>query len=327
MIAIGKCWRALMTLGLGLLIVPPAAAWAQATGAAQYPNQPVRIVVPFSAGSTTDGQARIIADRLAEMWKQQVIVENRPGIAGTASVAKSAADGYTLMLTSNGHTIAKVINRNLPFDPVKDFAGITQVSTIPVGFVVPPDLPAKTIKEFIALAKEKPGKINFASAGRASSSYIAGELFKQTAGIDIVHVPHKGAPEAFTSVLRGDTHLFTTSVSTALDLIVTKKLGILAVTRPIAALPEVPTVADAGLREYAYDSWFGVMAPAGTPPAILNKVSQDIARTLQLAEVNERMTRQGVVIVTQSPAEFDAMIRRDTERYTKILTEAGVEAN
>ena len=217
--------------------------WPRPPTSAQYPNQTVRIIVPFSAGSTTDGQARVIADKLGEMWKQQVIVENRPGIAGTASVAKAPADGYTLMLTSNGHTIATVINRNLPYDPVKDFAGVTQVSTVPVGFMVPPDLPARTLKELIALAKEKPGKVNFASAGRASSSYLAGELFKQTAKIDIVHIPHKGAPEAMTSILRGELHLFAASVSTALDLIATKKVGILAVNRPVAALPDVPTVA------------------------------------------------------------------------------------
>jgi tripartite-type tricarboxylate transporter receptor subunit TctC len=315
------------SLVLAILAAAHSAALAQAPDAAQYPNQTVRIIVPFSAGSTTDGQARVLADKLSEFWKQQVIVENRPGIAGTASVAKASADGHTLMLTSNGHTIAGVINKNLPYDPVKDFSGVTQVSTIPVGFVVPPDLPAKSIKDFIALAKEKPGKLNFASAGRASSSYLAAEVFKQTARIDIVHIPHKGAPEALTSVLRGESQLFTTSVSQALELHAAGKVGILAVTRPVAALPNVPTVAQAGLPEYTYDSWFGVMAPAGTPRAILAKVSQDIARAVQLPDVSERMTRQGVVIVTQTPEQFDAVIRRDTERYTRMLTEAGVGSN
>jgi tripartite-type tricarboxylate transporter receptor subunit TctC len=326
MTAVSTSFFALAAFAAATLGSHPAAV-AQAADAASYPNQTVRIIVPFSAGSTTDGQARVIADKLGEMWKQQVIIENRPGIAGTASVAKAAADGYTLMLTSNGHTIATVINRNLPYDPVKDFAGVTQVSTVPVGFMVPPDLPARTLQEFIALAKEKPGKINFASAGRASSSFIAGELFKQTAKIDIVHIPHKGAPEAMTSILRGESQLFAASVSTALDLIATKKVAILAVNRPVAALPDVPTVARAGLPDYAYDSWFGVLAPAGTPRAILSKVAQDIARTVQLPDVHERMTRQGVVIVTQSPDQFDTIIRNDTERYTRILTEAGVGTN
>jgi tripartite-type tricarboxylate transporter receptor subunit TctC len=310
-----------------LVLAWSTSAWAQvAAGAAAFPNQAVRIVVPFSAGSTTDGQARVIAEKLSELWKQQVIVENRPGIAGTASVAKAPADGHTLMLTSSGHTIAGVINRNLPFDPVKDFVGVTQVSTVPVGFMVPPDLPAKTIGEFIALARERPGKLNFASAGRASSSYIAGELFKQTAKIDIVHVPHKGAPEALTSVLRGDSHLFVASVSTSIDLIATGKLGILAVARRVASLPDVPTVAESGLPEYSYDSWFGVLAPAQMPRAVLLRISEDIARVLRMPDVRDRMIRQGVEIVTQSPDEFTETIRRDTERYTRVLTQAGVGA-
>jgi tripartite-type tricarboxylate transporter receptor subunit TctC len=309
-------------VSVAALLVGASSALAQ-TDAPQYPNQTVRIIVPFSAGSTTDGQARVIADKLSDMWKQQVIVENRPGIAGTASVARATADGYTLMLTSNGHTIASVINKNLPFDPVKDFAGITQVSTVPVGFVVPPEWIGKTLKDFTALAKDKPGTLNFASAGRASSSYLAGETYKQTAKINITHIPHKGAPEALTSILRGESQLFTTSVSQAIELYATKKVGMLAVTRKVAALPDVPTVAEAGLPEYSYDSWFGVMAPAGTPRAIVNKVSQDIARALQLPEVNERMTRQGVVIITQSPEQFDELIKKDAERFTKMLTDAG----
>jgi len=309
-------------VSVAALLVGVSSALTQ-TDAGQYPTQTVRIIVPFSAGSTTDGQARVIADKLSDMWKQQVIVENRPGIAGTASVARATADGYTLMLTSNGHTIASVINKNLPYDPVKDFAGITQVSTVPVGFLVPAEWIGKTLKDFTALAKDKPGTLNFASAGRASSSYLAGETYKQTAKINITHIPHKGAPEALTSILRGESQLFTTSVSQAIDLYATKKVGILAVTRKVAALPDVPTVAEAGLPEYSYDSWFGVMTPAGTPRAIVNKVSQDIARALQLPDVSERMTRQGVVIITQSPEQFDELIKKDTERFTKMLTDAG----
>ena len=168
----------------------------QPASAQQYPNQTVRIVVPFSAGSNTDAQARILADKLSQMWKQQVIVENRPGIAGTGSVAKSAADGYTLMLTSSGHPVANVISPTAPFDPVKDFAGVTQVSAVSASFVVPPELPANNLKEFIALAQQSPGKMNFGSAGTASTSYLAGEIFKQIAKVNLVHVPYKGAPEA-----------------------------------------------------------------------------------------------------------------------------------
>jgi len=185
--------------GMAPLLGTPTDSLAQ-----NYPNQVVRVVVPFSAGSITDGLARILADKLAEMWKQQVIVENRPGLPGTTGVAKSPPDGYTLMLTSNGHTIAGAINKNIQFDPVKDFAGVSRVASVPLVAIVPPELPAKTLKEFIALAKERPGQLNFSSAGVASTSYLSAEIFKQDADINIVHIPYKGAPEATTAVIRND---------------------------------------------------------------------------------------------------------------------------
>jgi tripartite-type tricarboxylate transporter receptor subunit TctC len=297
--------------------------------AQQYPSQPVRMVVPFSAGSNTDAQARIIADKLSQLWKQQVIVENRPGIAGTASVAKSSADGYTLMLTSSGHPVANVISPAAPFDPVKDFAGITQVSVVSASFMVPPDLPANNLKEFIALAQQSPGKLNFASAGTASTSYLAGEIFKQVAKLNLVHIPYKGAPEAMNSILRNDAQIYFASTTFSPDLITTKKLKVLAVSSATRAprLPDVPTAREAGLADYVYDSWFGVMAPAGTPPAILNKVSADIAGVLRLPDVAKALDNQGLVVSTQSPAEFDKLIRSEAERYGAILRAAGVGAN
>jgi tripartite-type tricarboxylate transporter receptor subunit TctC len=306
-----------------------AGSAASAQDAAQYPNQMVRIVVPFSAGSNTDGQARIIAEKLSELWKQQVIVENRPGVAGTASVAKSPADGYTLMLTSSGHPVANVINRAAPFDPVKDFAGVTQTTAVPAALVVPLELPAKTVSEFIALAKQKPGGLNFASAGTASTSYLAGEVFKQVAKINIVHIPHKGAPEAMTSILRNDSQIYFVSVNAATELIEAKKIGVLAVSsgKRVPQLPNVPTVKESGVPDYEYESWFGVMAPAGVPKPILNKASQDIARVLRLPDVADKMKNQGLVVVTRTPDEFDAMIKSEAERYGKILRDAGVGAN
>jgi tripartite-type tricarboxylate transporter receptor subunit TctC len=192
---------------LALLLPSLAHAQGQPADPAAYPNQTVRIVVPFSAGSNTDGQARVIADKLGELWRQQVIVENRPGFAGTNSAAKSTPDGYTLLLTSSGHSISGVLHKNLSFDPIKDFTAVTQVTTVPVALIVSPDLPAKNVKEFIDLANAKPGALNFSSAGTASTSYLAGELFKQTAKINIVHIPYKGGPEAMTAVIRGDAAL------------------------------------------------------------------------------------------------------------------------
>ena len=302
------------------------AALVQPSAAQQYPSQMVRIVVPFSAGSNTDAQARVIADKLSQMWKQQVIVENRPGIAGTASVAKSAADGYTLMLTSSGHPVANVISAAAPFDPVKDFAGVTQVSAVSAALVAPPDLPANNLKEFIALAQKSPGKLNFASAGTASTSYLAGEIFKQAAKVNLVHVPYKGAPEAMNSILRNDAQLYFASATFSPGLITSKKIKVLAVSGSKRAprLPDVPTAGESGLPGYVYDSWFGVMAPAGVPPAILNKVSADIASVLRLPDVAKAIDNQGLVVRTQSPAEFNKLIASEAARYGKILRDAGI---
>ena len=306
-----------------------AAAHAQPAASQQYPSQMVRIVVPFGAGSNTDAQARILADKLSAMWKQQVIVENRPGIAGTAGVAKSAPDGYTLMLTSSGHPVANVISPSAPFDPVKDFAGITQVSAISASFVVPPDLPANNLKEFISLAQGSAGKFNFASAGTASTSYLAGEIFKQVAKVSLVHVPYKGTPEAMTSIMRNDSQLYFASPTFSPDLVTTKKIKVLAVSgeKRVPRFPDVPTAKESGLPDYVYDSWFGVMAPAGTPAAILNKVSADIASVLRLPDVAKAIDNQGLVVVTQSPAEFDRLIASEAQRFGKILRDAGVGAN
>jgi tripartite-type tricarboxylate transporter receptor subunit TctC len=311
-------------LWLGALL-----AASSATAQTDYPNQPVRMVVPFSAGSVTDLLARSIGDKLSERWGQQVIVENRPGIPGTASVAKSAPDGLTLMLTSNGHTVAAVLNKSLPFDPVKDFAGVTQVASVPLVLIVPPDLPAKSLRELIALAKEKPGTLNFASSGLASTAYVSGELLKQTAKLDIVHVPYKGAPESLTGIMRSDSHMFFAGINIALDLIQSGKVHPLAVatSKRIASLPSVPTFAEAGMPEFEYDAWFGIMAPANTPAAVLDKVSRDVDAILQLPDVRKRLESQGVITVVSTPQKFDMLIRSDTERFGKMLREAGVAAN
>jgi tripartite-type tricarboxylate transporter receptor subunit TctC len=313
-------------LALTAWLVLVCSAWAQNT--APYPNHLVRIVVPFSAGSVTDILARVLAEKLAGTWHQDVIVDNRPGIAGTASAAKTAPDGYTLMLTSNGHTILGVLNRDLPFDPVKDFVGVTQVASIPVVLVTPTTLPATTVKEFIALAKAKPGTLNFASAGLASTAYIAAELFKQTAHIDIVHIPYKGAPDAMTSVIRGDSHLYFLAVNLASQLMQAGQVRGIAVATPARnpQIPDVPTVREGGL-DYDYDAWFGMMVPAGTPAPILAKVSRDIADVLHAPDVRDRLAKQGIEVVVNTPAEFDALIKRDTERYGRILKDAGIGAN
>ena len=299
-------------------------AWGQ--GAANYPNQTVRIVVPFSAGSSTDSLARVLSDELTKLWKQTVVVENRPGIAGTNSVARSAPDGYTLMLTSNGHTIGAVVNPNLPFDPAKDFVGVTPVASVPQALIVPPDLPARNLPEFIGLARAKPGQMNFSSAGLASTSYLGAEILKQTAKIDIVHIPQKGAPEAVTSVMRGDSQLFFLSVHLATELHTSGKVRAIAIAKDkrTPVLPDVPTVAESGLPEYQYDSWFGVLAPAGTPKPILDKVSSDIGRVLQSPELAARLTKQGVEIHVTTPEVFDAQLKDEVTRNSAMLRAAGI---
>lgn len=314
---------ALMTLASTAMAQAPAGEQANA-----YPQQLVKIVVPFSAGSVTDGLARIIADKLSTLWKQQVIVENRPGLPGTTGVAKAQPDGYTLMLTSNGHTIAGVINKNIQFDPVKDFAGVSKVASVPMVAVVPPDLPVKSLSDFIALAKEKPGKLNFSSAGLASTTYLSAELLKQGAGIDIVHVPYKGTPEATTAVVRGDVQMYFTPIPMAQELSAAGKVRPIAINsnQRNAQLPEVATVKET-MPSYDYDSWFAVLAPAGTPRPLLDKVSKDLATVLKMPDVVEKLQAQGATASPTTPEALDAQLKKETEFYAKVLRDAGVGAN
>ena len=312
---------------LRVTLVAAAALLASSPGASaqNYPNQVVRIVVPFSAGSITDGLARILAEKLSDLWKQQVIVENRPGLPGTTAVAKSPPDGYTLMLTSNGHTIAGAINKSIQFDPVKDFAGVSRVAAVPLVAIVPPDFPGKTLKDFITLATEKPGQLNFSSAGVASTSYLSAEIFKQDAKLNIVHVPFKGAPEATTAVIRNDVQMYFAPIPATQELSATGKVKAVAINSAsrVPQLPDVPTIAET-LPNYKYESWFGVLAPAGTPQAILTKVSEDIAKVLEMPDVREKLLAQGSIPAPTKPAEFDAINKADTERYGKILRDAGI---
>jgi tripartite-type tricarboxylate transporter receptor subunit TctC len=232
------------------------------------------------------------------------------------------------MVTSNGHTVVGLLNKNLPFDPLKDFSGVTQIASVPLVLIVYPELPAKTLKEFIALAKSKPGEFNFASPGLGSTTFIAGALFKQAAGLDLQHVPYRGAPESVTSVIRGDSHMYFTPANVGVDLIQTGKARALAVTTPqrLPQLPDTPTFAEAGLPEFSYDSWFGLMAPAGVPQAILEKASADTAEALKSADVQARLAGQGITVVTNRPAVFDGIIKKDAARFAELFKDAGVGA-
>jgi tripartite-type tricarboxylate transporter receptor subunit TctC len=318
----------------GKTVVAVAAILATSPASAQsspapYPNQSVRIVVPVSPGSIADGFARMIAEKLGEFWKQPVIIENRPGLAGVTSVAKSPPDGYTLLLNSNGHTIAGALNKNLQFDPVGDFAGITQIASVPLAMIVPRDLPTKTVRDFIDLAKKKPGQLNFASAGVSTTSYLSAEFFRQAAEIDIVHVPFCGAPEAVTAIARGDAQMYFAPIPSAQELGEAGKVAVVAVNSSARApqLPNIPTIRESGLPGYRYESWFGMLAPAATPRPLLTRISQDIARAINIADIRNRMEKQGALPVTSTPEQFDVIIRNDTERNVRILRDAGVAAD
>jgi len=297
-----------------------AVTFGMPASAQNFPNQRVTFVVPFGAGALSDIMARIIADGLSKHWNQQVIVENRPGLAGTASVAKAEPDGYTLMVTSNGHTVSGLVNKNITFDPVKDFSGITRVSSVPLYLVVNPGLPANDLKEVIALAKAKPGTLNFSSAGLASTTFLAGALFRKAAGINIVHVPFKNVPEALTAVLRGDAQLYFAPVNLSKEMAEAGKVRAIAAAtaQRIPDMPQVPTFREAGL-DFVYDSWFGLIAPSGVPRAIISKINQDVVAVLNTPEVVARIKAQYALLVSDTPEQFDKQIRDETAHMTEVF--------
>jgi tripartite-type tricarboxylate transporter receptor subunit TctC len=305
-----------------------AASLVSAPASAQnWPTQRVTIVVPFGAGSVTDILARIFAEEMGKRWNQQVIVENRPGLAGTAGVAKAAPDGHTLMVTSNGHTVAGLVTKDPPFDPVKDFSGITRLGSAPLFLITHPDVPAKTLKEIIDLAKAQPGKLNFSSPGLASTTFIAGAQFRRAAGINIVHVPFRSAPDAVTAVIRGDAQLYFAPVNLARDQSEAGKVRAVAAAtaRRIPELPNVPTFTEAGLP-FVYDSWFGLMAPANVPKPVLDKISKDWAEALKTPEMQAKIKAQFLIGVTDTPTEMDKIVRSETAMMTETFKAAGIGA-
>jgi tripartite-type tricarboxylate transporter receptor subunit TctC len=315
-----------LSLVSGALAMAAACALSIAPASAQsWPAQRVTVVVPFGAGSVTDILARIFAEEMGRRWGQQVIVENRPGLAGTGAVAKSAADGYTLMLTSNGHTVAGLVSKDAPFDPVKDFAGITRIGSAPLFLITPPDFPAKTVKDVIDLAKKEPGKLNFSSPGLASTPFIAGALFRKAAGINIVHVPFRSAPDAVTAVMRGDAQLYFAPVNLARDQSKAGKVKAIAAAtaKRIPEMPDTPTFTEAGLP-FVYDSWFGLMAPRAVPKPILEKISKDWADALKTPEMQDKLKKQFLIGVTDTPEAMDKIVKEETDNLTKVFKEAGI---
>ena len=304
---------------LGAMINQPIAAQAQAQ---PYPSQPIRIVVPFSPGSGSDVLARNIAEPLSENLKKPVFVENRPGMAGTVAAGTSPGDGYTLMFTSNGHTVVGIVNKNLPFDPAKAFTGVSQVATVPYAMIVPPDFSAKNVAEFIALAKANPGKLNFASSGGVgSSTFIVSTLFRKAANIEVQVVPYRGGPESLTAVMRGDAQVYFGPVNAAFELRNAGKVRVLAVATAerSSVMPDVPTIAESGLPGFTYNAWFGFLAPASTPQQIIARLNSEIARVIARPGFADRLLATGAVPLQSSADAFTRTMLEETEKLRILL--------
>ncbi|MGH8622532.1 MAG: tripartite tricarboxylate transporter substrate binding protein, partial [Burkholderiales bacterium] len=283
-------------------------------------------------GSQTDILARWMGEKVTESSGQQVVVDNRPGAGGTIAsqyVLAANPDGHTLMMVSTGHAGNATLYSKLPYDTIKDFSGVTRVASVPNLLVVPPSLGVKSVKELIALAKAKPGQFNFSSAGVGSGTQINGEMFKVVTGIEVTHVPYKGAPEALNNVISGNVQFCFTPVLVASGQVKAGKVLALAVStaRRSPMFPDLPTVAEAGVAGFDYDQWYGLLASAQTPRALLKVVNREMVRVLNLPEIRDRMLTQGASPAPTTPEEFDAFIRSEVKRFAKVLIAAGARIN
>jgi tripartite-type tricarboxylate transporter receptor subunit TctC len=318
---------------LVLSIAVQGQAQAQrAEAAADYPAKPVRIVVGFTPGGGPDITARYIAQKLSEAWKQQVIVENRPGAGGNVAaglVAKSGPDGYTLLSVSSAHAIAPAIYPKLGYDTLKDLSGITLSGNSKYVLVVAPSLGIKSVNELLAAARAKPGQLNFSSAGVGSGTHFAGEMFKAMAKIDVVHVPFKGIPEALTETLTGRVHFFLAPIANAVNQVRDGRLTALGVSSAErdALLPDVPSVAEAGVPGYQTSLWFGLLASSETPRPVIAKLNRDIVRILSEAEVRQRWIPIGIEPRPTTPEEFDRLIRDEVAAFSKIASTANIKVD
>jgi len=316
-------------------------AVATCAAAQTYPNKPIRLVVPFPAAGTTDILARDVGQRLTETLGQPVVIDNRPGAAGNVGsdiVAKSAPDGYTLLMcTVSSHAINPGLYSKLPYDHIKDFAPVILVARVPNVLEVNPGVPVYTVADLIKLAKEKPGEINFASSGSGTSIHLSGELFKTMTGVNMVHVPYKGSAPAITDLIGGQVQVMFDNLPSSLQQIKAGKLRAIAVTsaQRSPALPDLPTIAESGLPGFEATSWFGVLAPAGTPPAIVNRLNAEINKWLQSPDGKEKLLAQGALIEPRgesvtaggSPEQFAAFIRAETEKWAKVIKASGAKVD
>ena len=295
-----------------------------------YPAKPVRIVVPYVAGSATDAVARLVAQKLSERWGQQAVVENvvgANGMVGTEQVAKSPKDGYTLAMIAANHAVSGHLFKNIPYDPVKDFAGIGIVGEVPFLLAVHPSVPAQNLNELLQYARANPGKLNYASGGNGSPGHLAGELLKSMAKIDIVHVPYKGVAPGITDLIGGQVQASFAAIPVVLPHGKAGKARLLGVTslRRSGAAPEIPTMDEQGLKGFEVVSWIGLLAPAGTPGAVVEKISSDVVAILATPEVKARFASLGVEMIAGSPAEMQRTLANDAERWGRIVRESGAK--
>ncbi len=307
----------------------PLAAVAQG-GSSAYPVKPVRLIVGQAPGGATDVVSRLIAPKFGESLGQTVVVENRTGAAGSigaAFVAKSAPDGYNLLVVSSSYAINPGLYKDLPFDPVRDLAPVSLLAEAPFLLVVHPSMPVRSVKELVAMAKARPGTLNFASGGNGSSGQLAGELFKYLAGIDLVHVPYKGAGPALIDVIAGQVHMTFGSVLSSLGHVKNGRLRALGVTgaKRSAAAPELPTLAQAGVKDYRTTTWYGLLAPANTPAPIVNRLVADLQKTIESPEIRNRLLTDGAEPAAGTPKQFQDFLASEMARAREIILRAGVQ--
>src|SRR5688572_7380425 len=297
--------------------------------AQKWPEKPVRIVTPFAPGGGTDLFARILAQRLTEVYGQQFSVENRPGAGstlGTEHVAKSAPDGYTLLMTSASFTFNPGLYPKLRYDSIRDFAAVSQVVRVPHVIVVLPSFPAANLQEFVKIARSRPGEVLFASSGQGSAMHLAGELFAVVTRTKLTHVPYKGGGATVTAVLGGEATTAFNTLETVIGQLRAKRLRPLAVStrERSAAIPEVPTTAEAGVKGYEAIGWFGILAPSATPPAVIQQLSAEIAKTMAMPAMRDRAMQEGATPIGSTPAEFQKFLNDEIAKWTKIIQQAGI---
>ncbi len=321
------------TAGIAAFGVLAVLSWpAQQAAAQAYPSKPIRIVVPYPPGGTTDILTRLLGQKLTEAWGQQVIIDNRAGASGNIgaeAVVRSPGDGYTLLSASTVHTVNPSLYSKLAYDPLKDFTAITLLAQVANILVVHPSLPVRSVKEFIAFAKKRPGQLNYSSAGNGSAPHLTAEMFKTSTGVNIVHVPYKGAAPAMTDLLAGHVMLTFATAPSGVPHVQAKRLralGVSSATR-IPALPEVPTIAEAGVPGYEAIGWNGLTGPAGLPQAVIDKLNAETVKILKAPDVSKRLNELGLEPRTSTPAEFSSFLKAEVVKWAKVVKDSGARVD